>query len=48
MSDVNNTLAAIDTALGTQQGCAHCGGPLDGSPSPDFCSEDCDAVSRDC
>lgn len=38
MTDVNGTLAAIDTAL---QECAHCGGPLEGAPSPDFCSEAC-------
>ena len=45
MTDVNNTLAAIDTALGPQQ-CARCGGALDGSPSPDFCSEACQTAWR--
>jgi len=46
MTDVNGTLVAIDTTLGPQQGCAHCGGPLGGSPSPDFCSEGCQAAWR--
>jgi hypothetical protein len=36
--DVDTTLTAIDQAL---DGCQHCGGPLGHSPSPDFCSEDC-------
>lgn len=45
MTDMDSTLAAIDTALGPQQ-CAQCGGALDGSPSPDFCSEACQTVWR--
>jgi len=45
MTDVNGTLVAIDTALEPQQ-CAQCGGPLGNSPSPDFCSEACQAAWR--
>lgn len=41
MNPADPTLAAIDAAIGTS--CAHCGRALDGSPSPDFCSEDCQA-----
>lgn len=37
MTDLDATLAAIDAAIG----CQHCAGPLDGSPSPDFCSDTC-------
>lgn len=37
MTDLDATLAAIDDAIS----CQHCTGPLDGSPSPDFCSEEC-------
>lgn len=33
-------IAAIDHATG----CHHCGGPLDGSPSDDFCSQTCQAA----
>jgi hypothetical protein len=33
-------IAAIDHATGCQQ----CGGPLDGSPSDDFCDQDCQAA----
>lgn len=31
----------IITMIDTSIGCQHCGGPLADSPSPDFCSEDC-------
>jgi hypothetical protein len=36
-ADLATTLTAIDKAIG----CQHCGRALDQSPSPDFCSEDC-------
>lgn len=39
MSDPAMTLAGIDVAIGCQQ----CGGPLDDSPSSDFCNDDCQA-----
>lgn len=40
MSDVTDTVSAIDSAIGCQQ----CGRPVSGSPSDDFCSENCQAV----
>jgi hypothetical protein len=38
--DIGTTLTAIDAAIG-EGGCRRCGQPASGSPSPDFCSEDC-------
>lgn len=35
-------ISAIDAATG----CQHCGNPLGSSPSPDFCSEPCQAIWR--
>lgn len=37
MTDLQSTLNAIDAATGCQQ----CEGPLGDSPSPDWCSQDC-------
>ncbi|MGH3852170.1 MAG: DUF3631 domain-containing protein [Pseudonocardiaceae bacterium] len=39
-SDITTALTAIDTALGDRD-CQHCARPVGESPSPDFCSEDC-------
>jgi hypothetical protein len=38
--DIGTALTAIDAAIG-EGGCRRCGQPANGSPSPDFCSEDC-------
>ncbi|MGH3782966.1 MAG: DUF3631 domain-containing protein [Pseudonocardiaceae bacterium] len=38
--DIGTALIAIDTAIG-DRACRRCGHPVDESPSPDFCSEDC-------
>ncbi|MGH3550838.1 MAG: DUF3631 domain-containing protein [Pseudonocardiaceae bacterium] len=38
--DIGTTLTAIDTAIGDRE-CRRCGHPVSESPSPDFCSEDC-------
>ena len=38
--DVSPMLTAPDTVLDERR-CRHCQGPLGQSPSPDFCSEDC-------
>jgi hypothetical protein len=38
--DLSTTLTAIDAAIG-DPGCRRCGQPAGGSPSTDFCSEDC-------
>jgi hypothetical protein len=46
-SEVDTTLSAIDQALGVEPGaCRECGRSLDGSPCPDFCSEDCQHTWR--
>ncbi|MGH3829218.1 MAG: DUF3631 domain-containing protein [Pseudonocardiaceae bacterium] len=37
---ISTALTAIDTALGDRD-CQHCARPVGESPSPDFCSEDC-------
>jgi hypothetical protein len=37
---VDTTVTAIDAAIG-DPGCRRCGQPVTGSPSADFCSEDC-------
>lgn len=39
-SDIDTALTTIDAALGDPD-CRHCGQPIDASPSPDFCSEEC-------
>jgi endogenous inhibitor of DNA gyrase (YacG/DUF329 family) len=38
--DVETALTAIDAAIGDRE-CRRCRHPVDGSPSADFCSEDC-------
>jgi hypothetical protein len=38
--DIATALTAIDAAIG-EGGCRRCGQSASGSPSPDFCSEDC-------
>ena len=38
--DIGTALTAINAALGDRD-CRQCGHPLGASPSPDFCSEDC-------
>ena len=39
-TDLPTALTAIDAAIG-DPGCRRCGQPVTGSPSADFCSEDC-------
>jgi hypothetical protein len=38
--EVDTAVSAIDAAI-SDPGCRQCGQPVTGSPSPDFCSEDC-------
>ncbi|PZS13235.1 MAG: hypothetical protein DLM60_21030 [Pseudonocardiales bacterium] len=38
--DIRTALTAIDNAIGDRK-CRRCGQPIGPSPSPDFCSEDC-------
>ncbi|MGH3854101.1 MAG: DUF3631 domain-containing protein [Pseudonocardiaceae bacterium] len=38
--DISTALTAIDAAIGGRE-CQHCARPVSASPSPDFCSEDC-------
>ncbi len=39
-TEVDTTVSTIDAAIG-DPGCRRCSQPVTGSPSPDFCSEDC-------
>jgi hypothetical protein len=44
--DIGTALKTIDAAIGHRD-CQHCRQPLDASPSPDFCSEDCQHAWQD-
>lgn len=48
MTSVDTTVSAIDTVIGDASTgtCCQCGRPLEGSPSDDFCTENCQAVWR--
>ncbi|WP_037360142.1 DUF3631 domain-containing protein [Amycolatopsis orientalis] len=52
MTNVDSTVSAIEAAIGAPGAadsggtCCQCGRPLDGSPSDDFCTEDCQAAWR--
>jgi hypothetical protein len=39
-TQADTAVSAIDAAIG-DPGCRRCSQPVTGSPSPDFCSEDC-------
>ncbi|MGH3808704.1 MAG: DUF3631 domain-containing protein [Pseudonocardiaceae bacterium] len=41
--DISTALTAIDAAIGGRA-CQHCSQPIGTSPSPDFCSEDCQRI----
>ena len=45
-TDVDTALTAIDAAIG-DPGCRRCRQPVSGSPSADFCSEDCQQTWHD-
>jgi endogenous inhibitor of DNA gyrase (YacG/DUF329 family) len=42
-TEVDTAVSAIDAAIG-DPGCRQCTQPVTGSPSTDFCSEDCQQI----
>jgi hypothetical protein len=45
-TEVDTAVSAIDAAIG-DPGCRRCSQPVAGSPSADFCSEDCQQTWQD-